>query len=298
MGYRERNGAWKHPERSAIFVGDYIDRGPNQIASVDIVRRMVDSGNAMAVMGNHELNAIAWYLPDPDNPGEYLRTHHSEKHGDKNYRQHKVFLNEVVNTPKHKEIIDWFLTLRLWLELAEIRIVHACWHQRYIDYLTPILKDGHKINIDMMVNEISQEPKDVSEMDMPEPTVFKAVEVLLKGIEIPLPSPHSFKDKDGHIRNRVRSRWWDSEASTYQQAAILDEELRLALPDSVIPEHLRIGTDTEKPVFFGHYWMRGTPTVLSRNVACVDYSVANGGKLTAYRWNGERILRDESFAFV
>ena len=139
MGYRKRNGAWKHPERSAIFVGDFIDRGPNQIEIVDIVRRMVDAGNAMAVMGNHELNAIAWYLPDPYNPGEYLRTHHSEKYGDKNYRQHKAFLSEVNNTPKHKEIIDWFLTLPLWLELAEIRIVHACWHQRYIDCLIPIL---------------------------------------------------------------------------------------------------------------------------------------------------------------
>ena len=59
MGYRKRNGAWKHPERSAIFVGDFIDRGPNQIEIVDIVRRMVDAGNVMAVMGNHELNGGA-----------------------------------------------------------------------------------------------------------------------------------------------------------------------------------------------------------------------------------------------
>ena len=72
MGYRDRAGAWRHPARQAVFVGDFIDRGPSQLETVDIVRRMVDVGGALAVMGNHELNAIAWFLPDPDCPGEYF----------------------------------------------------------------------------------------------------------------------------------------------------------------------------------------------------------------------------------
>jgi len=38
-----------------------------------MVRHMVDAGSALAVMGNHDFNAIAWYLPDPANPGDYLR---------------------------------------------------------------------------------------------------------------------------------------------------------------------------------------------------------------------------------
>ena len=298
MGYRERNGAWKHPTRSVVFVGDFIDRGPKQIETVNIVRRMVDAGNAQSVMGNHELNAIAWFLPDPNNPGEYLRPHYSKTHGNKNYSQHSAFLNEVINTPMHKEIIDWFLTLPLWLELPEIRVVHACWHQRYIDYLTPFLEDDHKINIDLMVNEISREPDDLSEKDTPEPTIFKAVEALLKGIEIPLPYPHSFQDKDGHIRHRIRTRWWDDGASTFQQAAILDEKSRSALPDVSISDHYRIGCDSDKPIFFGHYWMNGVPRVLSKNVACVDYSIAKGGKLVAYRWDGEQTLRDEGFVYL
>ena len=73
LGYRDRSGAWRHPDRQAIFVGDFIDRGPRQIEAVDIVRRMVDSGSARAIMGNHEFNAIAWFQPDPDHPGEYRR---------------------------------------------------------------------------------------------------------------------------------------------------------------------------------------------------------------------------------
>ncbi len=43
-----------------MFVGDYIDRGPAQVETIEIVRRMVDKGTARAIMGNHALNAIAW----------------------------------------------------------------------------------------------------------------------------------------------------------------------------------------------------------------------------------------------
>ena len=92
-------------------MGDFIDRGPCQLETVEIVRRMVDVGGALAVMGNHEFNAIAWFLPDPDCPGEYLRPRHSPKYGEKNHKQHEAFLKEVEGTSHHKEIIDWFLSL-------------------------------------------------------------------------------------------------------------------------------------------------------------------------------------------
>ena len=49
LGYRDTAGAWRHAERQAIFVGDFIDRGPAQVRSVHIVRRMVDAGAALAV---------------------------------------------------------------------------------------------------------------------------------------------------------------------------------------------------------------------------------------------------------
>ncbi len=49
------------------------------------------------------------------------------------------------------------------------------------------------------------------------------------------------------------------------------------------------------PVFVGHYWLTGTPTPL---VACTDYSVAKGGKLVAYRWDGESELSADKFHWV
>jgi hypothetical protein len=297
MGYREKQGAWRHPERMAIFVGDFIDRGPKQVASVMIARRMVEAGSALAIMGNHEFNAIAWYARDPDNRGDYLRPHFSEKYGVKNYAQHMRFLAEVDREPKlHSEIIDWFLTLPLWLDLPGLRVVHACWHESLMTYLKPRLDKGQRLDWERMV-DASREPDDEAEKDTANPSVFKAVEALIKGIEIPLPPPYSFLDKDGNTRRRVRVRWWDAQALTYRQAALVDDELREQLPETPIPEHARIGYSADKPLFVGHYWLMGEPKPLSAKVACVDYSAARGGPLCAYRWEGETELRPDGFCY-
>ena len=57
----------------------------------------------------------------------------------------------------------------------------------------------------------------------------------------------------------------------------------------------------EPPVFFGHYWIPPDSKVMpvGANVACMDYSVASpGGKLTAYRWDGENQLSSKKFIQV
>ena len=54
----------------------------------------------------------------------------------------------------------------------------------------------------------TDEPENETEKDDGTPSVFKAVECLTKGIEVPLPAGHQFSDKDGIVRNRVRVRWW------------------------------------------------------------------------------------------
>ena len=35
LGYSHRTGVWGHPERTAVFIGDLIDRGPQQRSTVD-----------------------------------------------------------------------------------------------------------------------------------------------------------------------------------------------------------------------------------------------------------------------
>lgn len=290
MGYAEHDGVWRHPTRKAIFLGDFIDRGPKQLETVTIARNMVEGGAALAVLGNHELNAIAWHTPDPDSPGDFLRSHFSEKYGKKNRAQHERFLAEVEHKPAlHKEIIDWFLTLPLWLDLPGLRVVHACWHQRFMDYLAPRLA---------FLPAATREPVNDAEKDNATPSVFKAVEALTKGIEIPLPDEHWFLDKDDVKRYRVRVRWWDTSATTYRKAALLTEAELAGLPDLEIPAHARISFPTDKPIFFGHYWMTGvfgSPESRSDIAACVDYSAGKGGPLVAYRWDGESTLDNSKF---
>src|SRR5690606_30581259 len=75
MDYRPLDGVWQHPQRKVIFLGDFVDRGPEQVEVVSIARAMVEQGHALAVMGNHEFNAVAWATPDPEQPGAFLRPH-------------------------------------------------------------------------------------------------------------------------------------------------------------------------------------------------------------------------------
>ena len=297
LGYRNTGGAWRHPDRQALFVGDFIDRGPKQMETVSLVRRMVDAGSARAVMGNHEFNAIAWFLPDPDCPGEFLRKHHSAKYGDKNRKQHQAFLSGVEGSPLHEELVRWFLTLPVCLDLPDLRVIHACWHVVALDYLRAFLTADHCLKLETMILA-TREPENEAEKDTPEMTVFKAVEAVLKGVEVPLPAPHTFRDKDGHDRNRVRVRWWDNGATDYRCAAMLADHERAAFPDDTVPPHALIGHDGGKPVFIGHYWLTGAPELLSNKVACVDYSVAKGGKLVAYRWDGEPTLDERKLHWV
>ncbi|MFL6449737.1 MAG: metallophosphoesterase [Bryobacteraceae bacterium] len=303
LGYQKTAGTWRHPDRTAVFVGDFIDRGPEQVRSVQTVRRMLDAGTALAVMGNHELNAIAWHTPDPrkknekETETEFLRPHHSPKWGVKNRQQHAAFLAEVEDKPAlHREIIDWFLTLPLWLDLPELRVVHACWHGPFMTWLSPRIHDGRFLTRELMV-AATDEPESQSEKDNGVPSVFKAVEALTKGIEIPLPAGHSFCDKDGFSRRRVRIRWWDSEAKTYSSAAMLSGTQIVPLPHTPVPEYALIPA-SEKPVFFGHYWLTGTPSIQSDSAVCVDYSVAKSGSLVAYRFSGEKKLLTQNFVSV
>lgn len=119
MGYKETGGVFAHPERKAVFLGDFIDRGLKEQRTINICRPMVESGAALAVMGNHEFNAICYATPDPLKEGEHLRLH--TKPG--NQKSHQAFLDEFpLGSPQHTEVIEWFKTLPVFLNLGSIRV--------------------------------------------------------------------------------------------------------------------------------------------------------------------------------
>lgn len=277
LGYsRDTGGVFRHPNRSVIFLGDFIDRGPHQREVISIVRPMIDEGSAKAVMGNHEYNAIAYATPG-DEAGGFLRAN-----TENNRLQHKVFLDAYADDPDaYQTLIEWFKTLPLWLDLGDLRVIHACWDREIISKLgTPVLTD------DLLRASCVTGRRE-----------YEAIETILKGKEIPLPDGHVFHDKDGNARHDIRIRWWDRSANTYALAFFGPESARTHIPDDEIEgDHLIEYSHEEPPVFLGHYWMEGRPKPLAPNIACMDYSVAkSGGKLAAYRWDGERELRRDKF---
>lgn len=46
--------------RRAVFLGDYVDRGPGSLETLRIVMTMVGSGQAFGVLGNHDARLIRW----------------------------------------------------------------------------------------------------------------------------------------------------------------------------------------------------------------------------------------------
>lgn len=285
LGYVERGGVWKPPAgRMAIFVGDLIDRGPEQLKVVNVVRSMIDAGFARSVMGNHEFNAIGYATERPGSPGEHLRSHKPA-----HLAQHAAFLSQVgESSALHRELLGWFRTLPPMLDLGPIRVVHAWWHQPYVDLVNSRWPAGKPMSDSFL---LAASDRSTSE--------WAAMEGLTKGLEIGLPADHSFFDHGGVERFKVRARWWLNGARSLRDVAIVDagqaERIPLhPLPPGFAPEPAHQGT----PVFVGHYWLAGAPALQSPTVACLDYSAAADGPLVAYRWEGEACLDPTRFVAV
>jgi hypothetical protein len=284
LGYREVQGVYQHPEGKAIFLGDFIDRGPKIRQVLEIVRRMIEEGKALAVMGNHELNALAYHTEDPEAPGGFLR-----RRSDKNVKQHRKTV-EQLKPDELASYLDWFRTLPLWLDMDGLRVVHACWDEQAVAPIAQALEGNGGITGDFLLSACKKGNG-----------LFAPVEIVLKGKEVPLPDGISFLDPDGHARTEIRSRWYLSpRGQTYRTYALQSDEIPcdLELEEAVVAKAAPYPT-TAKPVFIGHYWLSAQrPEILAENVACLDYSVAKGGFLCAYRWNGEQKLRNENFVWV
>ena len=283
LGYSRRQGVYEHAQRQVIFLGDFVDRGPKQRETLEIVRPMVDQGTALTVMGNHEFNAVSYATPTKDGEG-FLRARNK-----KHTHQHQAFLNEYAADPEAwRDVVGWFRTLPLWLDFDDLRVVHAVWCSDTVDRLASEY-EARALPSDDFLHASNQKGT----------WQFDAIELLLKGQEIELPPGVDYFDKDGNRRSAMRARWWDDTVETYREAYLGPPEYLDTVPEDPLPDRLPLayGPD-EPPVFIGHYWQTGEPEPLAANVACLDYSVGKHGSLAAYRWDGEQELSAENFVTV
>ena len=291
MGYHEQGGLWSHPERMAVFVGDYVDRGPDQIGVYKIVRKMVEAGSAHAIMGNHELNAIAYATKDAN--GEWCR-----KHTKDNSRAHAEFLEQVgEGSDLHQEIIDWLLTLPLWLELDGIRVVHACWDEQAMKDIAPYLGRNNTLPAEHIpaaagVGSVGKcFIRHDGQVDEGLHPLYRSIETLLKGVEVALPEGISYH-AEGKERFATRVGWWSPEGTSYDNGAIFSRQqrskLQKPLPDDALPAIALKAQSDPRPLFIGHYWrQQGEEAIVAPNIVCVDFSACRGGNMVAYRWSGE-----------
>lgn len=270
LGWRRSSAGWVHPDpdRGIVFLGDFIDRGPDNRSVLKTVRELVDAGKARAIMGNHELNALHFHTAHPDD-GEPLREHSA-----KNIRQHKTFLDQFPpGDPQTRDALDWMRTLPLFLEQEEFRAVHACWIDTSLDRLKALTGNG-ALSEEQLIRAGGRDKTD---------EMFLLAEQIAKGPEHPLPDGRYFTDKDGTKRDHVRLQWWNATARTWRDIAISVPSIE-DLPDDNLPETLSAQTypASAKPVFFGHYWLTGDPVLQADNALCLDYSAGKTGPLVTY----------------
>eukprot|EP00960_Hanusia_phi_P041463 754997-Hanusia_phi.AAC.1 len=126
LGY---NGRGEHAGgRRLVFVGDVVDRGPDSIGCLQVVKGMVEGGRAQMVLGNHELNLLRgsrkhgnlWFWGEE----EVIRK-------DKGGISYQTLADETFR----REALTFLRGMPLVLEREGCRVVHACWDQDSIKKL-------------------------------------------------------------------------------------------------------------------------------------------------------------------
>jgi len=277
MGYKANGKSFMHPSRKVIFAGDFINRGPKIRATVRLVKQMVESGNALAVIGNHELNAILYSTIDKS--GKSLR-----KHLPKYKLPLMKTLDEYKKHPdEFKEVLQWFRHLPLYIDLGTLRVVHGGWKEQYIKTFEAYMDGQPKLKKSLLKEYLAGNE------------LTEAMDGLLKGKEFKLPPDLLLKDNKGIVRRNFRMKWWDKpDGKTFNDIAFGN---RFSLPEYTIPRELLPDVvpygKEEPPVFMGHYCLEHRAEIIQGNICCIDSCVVRSQVLSAYRWDGEKKL-DES----
>ena len=302
LGYEERNGVFRYPgnERTVVFLGDYVDRGSQVRETINLVRSMRDAGSAVALMGNHEFNALSFWHENgvgghliKSIRGGYLREH--------SFNKVAIHVKTVESYRGRKseflEMLDFLKTLPFYLETDAFRAQHACFDLKSAEMLKAAnirsFADGDYDELIARANDQYNEYED---------SLFYPIDLFLKGPEMDLPEGMTFQDAEGVRRKRTRLRWWINPKNANLQQ--LSFQAGVELPPVGVSPDVR-GRDfygeNERPDFFGHYWLTGTPSLIRDNVCCLDYSVAGyrgDGRLAAYRFDGEQKLDASKFVWV
>ena len=270
--------------RRLVFVGDLCDRGPDSPGVVALVKRLVDSGRALATLGNHEINLLRG---DRKDGNDWFWSEYSARDAKYEPRVHLP--------PEERDAVIGFLrTLPLVLERADLRVVHAAWDEASIARLRaadPALSrvdhfrrwdaDAEGLIAARGIGEAARvEYSEYRErlVDPAQPVpmlvamaqvdeirqMANPIRVVTSGIERVASRPFF---ASGHWRFVERIRWWDEYTETvpvivghyWRQFAHIDRA-------SLGKTEENLFTDLSPTAWHGRH----------RNVFCIDFSV--GGR--------------------
>jgi len=308
LGYDADGG---HPDgRHLVFVGDLCDRGPDSPGVIALVGRLMASGRALAVLGNHELNLLRG---DRKDGNDWFWSEFNARDAKYEPRAH-------LPPAQRDGVIGFLRRLPLALARADLRVVHAAWdvgavaqlraadpalsrveHFRrwdadaealiaargigaaarleYAQYRDRLLDPGQPVPMLVATAQVDE----IRQMANP-------IRVVTSGIERAAARPFF---ASGHWRFVERIRWWDEYAESvpvivghyWRQFARVDSGAEAGPAENLF-------TDIAPTDWHG----------LHRNVFCVDFSVGGRflerplrpgavprSRLAALRWP-ERLL--------
>ncbi len=305
----------RHPQqRTIVFVGDFCDRGPDSPGVLALAQRLIESGRAVAVLGNHEINLLR---EDPkDGSGWYF-----DERVERDNLKYSPYLRP--DGPQREEIVSLLAKLPIALERDDLRVVHAAWQPEQIAMARALQMGTVRREYDHWEDEAARKavqshlkdrmreervlwPHDLEDGEHKPPflgahaenesnkQMLNPLKVLTSGVERQGVDPFY---AGGKWRFVERVAWWD------------------AYTDAI-------------PVVVGHYWRRIHPASLAKlgkgdrdlfagvspyawhgrqgNVFCVDYSVGarwsarlkgdepeREFKLAALRWPERQLQFDD-----
>jgi len=281
--------------RRLVFLGDLCDRGPDSPAVLARVLPMLASGQAQAVLGNHEINLLR--RDAKDGSGWFFDTRVAS-----DTPKYAPF----ARMPAHDApaMLAQLARLPVALERADLRIVHAAWCPAQISAAraVPLGKARHAYDAwereatqhaqqtriaQRMHQERQHWPHDLEDGSQRPPflaahsenelnkALFNPIKVLTCGIERACAQPFY---AGGKWRFVERAPWWQDYGNNSDEAAavVIGHYWRSPLPG----KNLGLGRDNQTQSLFG-----GTAPLAWHgrcgNVFCVDYSV--GGRWAARR---------------
>lgn len=281
MGYRQREGVWRHRSRLAVFVGDLVDRGPEIEDVLETVAAMVDAGAAECILGNHERDLIYWHTLNKK--GRPIREH------DKGRAEQLKATHDQLGMKSRaiRKWVAWLRTRPILFERAGLRVVHGAWNENAANFWRgKTLADSALL--EQLADKHSKPSSYLGRL------LFGPV-IAFKG-----------QDKEGKPKtHNIRARWYvrptELAAPTLWHAAFQRRKRWPHNPLTAEESKLLWGYPRNAPpVITGHQSLpiKAPLRPLRPNVGCVDYSAVYGGRLCAYRWSGEARLLTENFVAV